>query len=131
MYAFHAVRTAVLAVATGLCMALSAVPSVAQGPVLEVYTAYLGPADHFNSKGARLTQPWQIIRQDRANFHKFGIRDGGDQSDRFFGSIANRNRMEQMILRGTIDRSAANRIVNGNVWIRVEVYADFVNVTVQ
>lgn len=103
----------------------------AQGPLLEVYTAFLGPDDHFNSKGARLTQPWQVIRQDRANFHKFGIRDRGDEGDRFFGSIANRNRMEQMILRGTIDRTAARRIVNSNVWITVEVYADFVNVTVR
>ena len=104
---------------------------VAQGPVLEVYTAFLGPADHFNSAGARLTQPWQVIRQDRANFHRYGIRDQGDQYDGFFASSANRSRMEQMILHGYIDPNAGWRIVNQNVWITVEVYANSVSVNVQ
>ncbi|ADZ70005.1 hypothetical protein [Polymorphum gilvum] len=102
----------------------------AQGGLLEVYVAFLGPADHYNSRGARLTEPWQIIRQDRANFHRFGIRDPGDQGDRFFASANNRERMERMILNGYIDPSAAWRIVNENVWIRVEIYPNSVNVTV-
>jgi len=107
------------------------VSAQAQGPLLEVYTAFLGPADHFNSRGARLTAPWQVIRQDRANFHRYGVRDPGDQNDRFFASVANRGRMERMILNGYIDPNAGWRIVNQNVWIRVEVYANSVNVSVQ
>ncbi len=35
-----------------------------------------------------------------------------------------------MILNGYIDPNAAWRIVNDNVWIRVEVYENSVNVTV-
>ncbi|WP_190292763.1 hypothetical protein [Roseibium aggregatum] len=121
--------TATAIVAAGLAGA--GVPGAqAQGPLLETYVAFLGPADHYNSRGARLSEPWQIIRQDRANFHKFGIRDRGDESDRFFASIANRGRMERMILNGYIDPNAAWRIVNDNVWIRVEVYENSVNVTV-
>jgi len=121
--------TAIAAMTAALAGAV--VPGArAQGPLLETYVAFIGPADHYNSRGARLSEPWQIIRQDRANFHKFGIRDRGDEGDRFFSSIANRNRMERMILNGYIDRNAAWRIVNDNVWIRVEVYENSVSVTV-
>ncbi|WP_346914485.1 hypothetical protein [uncultured Roseibium sp.] len=121
--------TAAAVLAAGLAGA-SLSGAQAQGPLLETYVAFLGTADHYNSRGARLSEPWQIIRQDRANFHKFGIRDQGDESDRFFSSVANRGRMERMILNGYIDPNAAWRIVNDNVWIRVDVYENSVNVTV-
>lgn len=121
--------TATAVIAVGLAGATFS-GAQAQGPLLETYVAFLGTDDHYNSRGARLSEPWQIIRQDRANFHKFGIRDRGDESDRFFSSIANRGRMERMILNGYIDPNAAWRIVNDNVWIRVEVYENSVNVSV-
>lgn len=120
-------RVCILA-ATSSALLFCTLPARAQ--LLETYQAFLGPSDHFNSSGARLTQPWQIIRQDRANFHKFGVRDPGDEYDSFFALEANRSLMEQMILNGSIQRSAANRIVNGNVFIRVEIYPNSVNVTV-
>ncbi|AXS42651.1 hypothetical protein D1F64_15525 [Breoghania sp. L-A4] len=103
----------------------------AQGQLLDEYVAFLGEDDHYNSSGARLTEPWQIVRQDRANYHRFGIRDRGDEGDGFFGSPRNRARMERMILNGYIEPRAARRIVNSNVWIRVEIYEDAVNVTVE
>lgn len=106
-------------------------PSRAQGQLLEQYRALLGNSDHYNSKGVRLTAPWQIIRQDRANYHRFGIRDPGDGYDSFFASAANRAQMEQMIMRGHIDPAAAQRILNSQVWIRVEIYPNSVNVTVE
>ena len=49
------------------------------------YTALLSEADHFNSRGQRLTTAAAIIRQNRANFHRFGIRSPEDQDDPFFG----------------------------------------------
>jgi hypothetical protein len=103
----------------------------AKAQVIETYRAFLGSADHFNSRGVRLTEPWQIIRQDRANYHRFNVRDPGDQSDVFFDSIANRARMEQLIQSGHIEPSAGRRIINGNVWIRVDIYQNSVNVTVE
>src|SRR3984957_18842556 len=39
------------------------------------YVALLSEADHFNSNGQRLTSAAAIIRQDRANYHRYGIRD--------------------------------------------------------
>jgi hypothetical protein len=80
--------------------------SPAKEQAIETYRAFLGSADHLNSSGVRLTEPWQIIRQDRASYHRFNVRDPGDQSDAFFGSIANRARMEQLIQNGHIDSSA-------------------------
>lgn len=124
----------IVAAGMGAAVALAMLPAAgvrAQGPLLEAYNAYLGPADHYNSSGVRLTEPWQVIRQDRANFHRFGVRDPGDEGDGFFASAANRARMEQMILNGYIEGGAGWRIVNQEVWIRVEVYPNSINVTVQ
>ncbi|MEC9343022.1 MAG: hypothetical protein VYD64_04165 [Pseudomonadota bacterium] len=112
-------------------MALHPENVAAQGPLLESYTAFLGSADHFNSRGARLTEPWQVIRQDRANVHRYGVRDPGDEHDSFFASIRNRDRMEQLILGGYIEPNAGWRIVNENVWVTVDIYQDSVNVSVQ
>lgn len=106
-----------------LLLASAGGAGTAQAQVLiEEYFAFLGPADHFNSSGQRLTLPWQIIRQDRANFHRFGVRDAGDQWDSFFASAQNRERMESMLANGSISATAARDIVNSNVWIRVQIY---------
>ena len=90
--------------------------------LLESYTAFLSQNDHYNSNGQRLTEPWQIIRQDRANFHRYGTGDPQDGWDSFFGSFNNRARAEQMLLHGYISPQARNAIVNGQVMIRVEIW---------
>lgn len=90
--------------------------------LIGVYTAFIGEHDLYNSRGQRLRQPWQIIRQDRANFHRFGIRDPGDSTDPFFASAENRAAMETMLARGSISRRAASDIVQGHVWVHVEIH---------
>ena len=55
--------------------------------LLESYTAFISTNDLYNSNGQRLRQPWQIIRQDRANYHRFGTGDPQDQWDSFFGDF--------------------------------------------
>ncbi|MFZ4534474.1 MAG: hypothetical protein ACOYOJ_22035 [Alsobacter sp.] len=108
-------------------------PSHAQ-ELIESYQAVLGERDHFNSNGQRLTTAAAIIRQDRANFHRFGIADAGDESDRFFASADNRAALERMLERGSADRRAVTRIVNGTVLVRVDVLrgrdGPMVNVTI-
>ena len=98
------------------------------------YSAYIGQDDLYNSNGARLTEPWQVIRQDRANVHKFGIRQPGDESDGFFGSVRNRGLAETMIRRGAISADAADLLLNGDVRITVEVWrgsgGDYLNINV-
>lgn len=54
------------------------------------YVARLSETDHFNSSGQRLTSAAAIIRQDRANFHRFGIKDPEDEGDAFFADEGNR-----------------------------------------
>ena len=98
------------------------------------YTALLSEADHFNSRGQRLTTAAAIIRQNRANFHRFGIRNPEDQDDPFFGDERNRAALEQMLDRGQADPSVVNRIVNGPpVLIRVDIFRNpngpFIHVT--
>ncbi|MDR6818877.1 hypothetical protein J2X76_004059 [Neorhizobium sp. 2083] len=102
--------------------------------LIEEYNAFIGEDDLYNSSNARLQEPWQIIRQDRANFHRFGVSQRGDQSDSFFADAGNRELVERMISRGTIERSARSAIVRGNVMINVRIFrgprGDYVNVLV-
>ena len=101
---------------------------------LETYTAVLSERDHFNSQGERLTSPAAIIRQDRANFHKFGKRDPGDESDGYFANVKNREALENLIERGGMSSAVRRMIVNGTPVVVVRVFrggsSDFVTVTV-
>jgi hypothetical protein len=98
--------------------------------VIESYTARLSPADHYNSHGERLRTAAAIIRQDRANFFVYGIRDPEDQDDSFFSNKANRAALERLLERGSTTVDAEQAIVNGTPLIRVEIYRNFINVTV-
>ena len=113
--------------------AVVAAPARAQ-QLVESYTAFLSEADHFNSNGQRLTSAAAIIRQDRANFHRFGRGDPGDEGDRFFADINNRAAMERMLERGSSSPAAINAIVNRTPLVRVDIYRDggaaYIRVTV-
>jgi hypothetical protein len=122
----------ILAVAIVIA-AVAATPSRAQ-QLVESYRAFLSERDHFNSNGQRLTSAAAIIRQDRANFHRFGIRDPQDESDGFFADPDNRDALERMLEHGRADPGVISRIVNDTVMIRVDIYRDpdgpFIKVTV-
>jgi hypothetical protein len=103
--------------------------------LLEQYVAVLSGQDHFNSNGDRLTEAAAIIRQDRANYHKYGKRDQGDSGDSYFSSVRNRELLEQMLNRGKSSPSAINSIVNGTPTILVRIFRsdsgqDYVNVSI-
>lgn len=100
------------------------------------YVAYIGEADLYASDGLRLAQPWQVLRQDRANFYRYGVRDKGDEGDPFFDTAENRATMERMVMSGSIDPAAARRIVQGGVYVEVTIYGagnrgDYLDVRVQ
>jgi hypothetical protein len=108
----------VLAIAVAACA-----PSMAQAQqVIASYVARLSAADHFTSNGERLTSAAAIIRQDRANFHRFGVRDPEDESDPFFADQDNRAALEQMLERGRAAPGVIDRVVNGTPLVRVEVH---------
>jgi hypothetical protein len=121
----------------GVALALSLLASLAGGSrtqaqpqPLETYVARLSVQDHYNSNGVRLLTAAGIIRQDRANYYEFGKRDPEDQPDAFFSSVANRARLEEMLLHGTISPATNNEIVNGTPLIVVKVYENFIAVDV-
>jgi hypothetical protein len=100
-----------------------------EAPV-ESYVARLSARDHFNSNGQRLTSAAAIIRQDRANFYVYGIRDPEDQPDAFFQSKENRALLESLLEHGRSSPVAIQRVVNGTPLVRVDVYHNFVTVTI-
>jgi hypothetical protein len=114
-------RGILVALALALGLPLAAAPAAAQ-PFLGQYTAYIGAQDLYNSNGQRLTEHWQILRQDRANLHRFGISQPGDEWDPFFGSVDARAAMERMVMQGATDPVARQGIIGGNVMVVVQVY---------
>ena len=117
-----------------LGLVLAAATPAAAADLIGSYNAYLSRADHYNSQGERLTSAAAIIRQDRANFHKFGIQDDQDESDNYFDDVNNRAVLERMLSDGSSDPGVLSRIVNSNVMIHVDIYrsnhhGDYVVVT--
>jgi hypothetical protein len=101
----------------------------------ESYIARLSARDHFSSRGERLQSAAAVIRQDRANYYVYNIRDNEDEPDAFFESKVNRARLEQLVEHGRSEPSAVRRVVNGTPLIKVMIYKDnagrdYINVTV-
>ena len=118
-----------------LVFTLVCVTRLAADTLLESYVAVLSENDHFSSKGGRLENAAAIIRQDRANFHKLGKRDAGDQTDRFFADANNRESLEQLLNRGHAKASTLRAIVKGTPTVTVSLYQtdggrNYVNVVV-
>ena len=90
--------------------------------LIEAYVAEIGYHDLFNSSGVPLTRPWQVLRQDRANFHAFGIRDRFDEWDSFFADPLNRAIMESMLRSGSISPQAARDIMSGQAVVVIQIY---------
>jgi hypothetical protein len=111
-----------LAITLAICGALCAPQPGKAQEMVESYVAFLSEADHFNSNGERLRSAAAIIRQDRANFHRFGHRDPDDQDDMFFAKAENRDALERMLERGQASPGVLSRIVNGTVLIRVDIF---------
>jgi hypothetical protein len=98
--------------------------------MVDSYMARLSAQDHFNSKGARLKSAAAIIRQDRANYHKFNLRDPEDTYDSVFGEVSNRAALERMLNKGHTTPEAQQAILNETPLIRVNIYKYYVDVLV-
>src|SRR5690606_29001562 len=130
-YGGHIMRLSVsLALAACLAIASSSVAFAqstirslpVQDHLLEGFFAQISYRDLFNSSGIRLSNPWQVLRQDRAKFHRYGLRDPLDEWDSFFGDEANRAIMEEMLSRGSITPQAARDIMSGEALVWVEIH---------
>lgn len=99
--------------------------------VITSYTARISANDRVNSDGTRLKSVADIIRQDRANVHKFDMVDADDEVDDFFKDTKNRERIPAMLKRGHIDKATKNAILNESPLISVTVYRNHIDVFLQ
>lgn len=116
--------------ATMVGLAIVAPPAAAQGPVDE-YCTTITENDKSASDGYRLGDAASILRQDRANYHKFGFRDRGDQGDRTFGSADARARIPAMLDGGNNDPSVLRQIVAGTPRVCVWIFPSHIYVYVE
>ena len=108
----------------------STVPASSAGPrPLAVYRARLSAQDHVSSSGARLTTVNDILRQDRANWHRFHRPDVEDEGDPLFGDMAARARFDRLSFRGSDDDARA-AILHGTPLVEVSVYQNGVSVVI-
>lgn len=103
-------------------------PAAAQ-TYLGSYSAWIGANDLTNSRGQRLWEPWQVIRQDRANYHRFGLRDGGDGGDPWFHDANARAQLEQAVIAFGLPQLHSDLIVQGSTWVQLDVYGRGTSIT--
>ena len=101
-----------------------------RGQFIESYTARLSARDHYNSNGERLRSAAEIIRQDRANYYVYGLRDSDDEPDSYFRNKGNRARLEELLENGRTTPDVIDRIVNGTPLIQVDIYSTGLVVTI-
>ena len=72
-----------------------------------------------------------MVRQDRANWHKFHRRDRDDEGDGWFRTNDQRADLQRMLERsGAMSSSTKRAIVNGEPLIQVDVYENSVRVSI-
>ncbi|RUW21438.1 hypothetical protein EN858_03330 [Mesorhizobium sp. M4B.F.Ca.ET.215.01.1.1] len=99
--------------------------------MLGSYVARISERDHQASDGYPLDSAAQMVRQDRANWHKFHRRDRDDEGDAWFRSNEDRADLERMLKRGGAMSGATRRaIINGEPLIQVDVYSNSVYVSI-
>jgi hypothetical protein len=110
-----------------LAGAISALPAVAQDQWS--YCTRLSPDDHYASDGVRLATVGQVIRQDRANFHQFGVRDSDDGYEGVFADRGSRAALQASIDQQTLDGASRNAILNGTPYVCVAIYGDMATIS--
>ncbi len=94
------------------------------------YNTRLSKKDHYNSRGARLKSVSDIIRQDRANYHKKRTHDSEDSWDGYFGTLKAREKMSRMHINVYGGKNAIKSIKNGTPLINVEINGNSLNVRI-
>lgn len=117
------------------CLGIAALCSTsAYAEYLCSYTAYISDGNKYNSngvsviKGVNKNSAAQVLRQNRADVHRFGVGTFGDTEDCYFDSIETRNQLPQMLNRGNISKSTIRQIINGNPLLQVDVYSTYIDV---
>ena len=80
---------------TASLLLLTAPPAHAEEVIAE-YLAWLDVKDTVTSKGVKLKSFGAVLAQDRANYHRFGIRQELDTSDPIFSDRDTRAKLPQL-----------------------------------
>ncbi|MER9745962.1 hypothetical protein [Mesorhizobium sp. M0140] len=125
-------RKAGIVTGAGLLLAsLLGVLAAHADDMLGSYVARISDRDHQASDGYALDNAAQMVRQDRANWHKFHRRDSDDEGDGWFRTNGQRADLQRMLERGGAMSSSTKRaIVNGEPLIQVDVYENSVRVSI-
>jgi hypothetical protein len=124
-------RIATVGAAALLAAAFSDVAPASADQYLGSYVARISDRDHHASDGYELGSAAQMVRQDRAYWHKFGSGDPDDEGDRWFATNAQRERLQAMLERqGAMSQSTRRAIVNGEPLVQVDVYRNSVRVSI-
>ncbi len=119
------------ALAAVIALVALAPPATARERPLETYYASLSAWDHIDGRGRRLTSVSDILRQDRANYHHRNLRDPSDIGDKYFRKEVNRRRIPALLAAGGLDDRTAQIILTARPRVRVDRYADRMEVTVE
>lgn len=108
---------------------ISALVTLGHARYIGSYTARLGYEDHYNSRGLPLGSVADILQQDRANYHRYGIRDPEDTGDSYFINRYRRSRMKRMLRRGEVDPTIVSEILNETPVVKVNIYSNYIEVS--
>ncbi|MCQ8871327.1 MULTISPECIES: hypothetical protein [unclassified Mesorhizobium] len=124
-------KSGIVAGAGLLLASLLGVVAAHADDMLGSYVARISDRDHQASDGYALDNAAQMVRQDRANWHKFHRRDSDDEADGWFRTNGQRADLQRMLERGGAMSSSTKRaIVNGEPLIQVDVYENSVRVSI-
>ena len=119
------------ATAAAIAVLSAAIAPAAADQLLGSYVARISRNDKQASDGYRLDTAAQMVRQDRANWHKFGSGDAEDEDEAWFTSTASRARLERLLGKsGAMSQATRRAIVRGQPVIEVEVFRNSVHVEV-
>lgn len=119
---------------TLLCsaMILCASSSAFAGRYLCSYTAQISDHNKYNSSGSRLATGYNkssvaaILRQDRADYYVFGVRDPLDTGDCVMHSKQQRAIFERLLNNSKIGKDFIRAIVDGNPVVDIDLYQNHI-----
>lgn len=85
------------------------------------YLAAIGAQDLFSSRGVRLESAAQVLRQDRANFHRFNVRQPQDEWDPVLDDSDLRAAFEDALKAAAIDPETEAAVLAGRKLVLVEL----------
>jgi hypothetical protein len=94
---------------------------------IDHYYAVLSDADHRNSSGKALKSAASILRQDRANVHRFDKRDKRDKTDELYGDSKRRVLLEKAV-RECLSKDVGQAILKRKAEVWVTTYPNWVDV---